>query len=63
MRGAVGRPPARIPDGLEVDTTMRLDGCAEQHDVPLDGVRHRLAVAFPERSTALDVGEEEGNCP
>jgi hypothetical protein len=51
----------RIPDGLEVGPPMRLDRGIEQGNVTLDCSCHRLPVPLPERSAALDVGEEEGD--
>ena len=50
-----------IPDRLEVDAAMRLDGRIEQGHVALDGRGHRLPVPLPERGAALDVGKEEGD--
>jgi hypothetical protein len=44
-----------------MDATVILDGGIEQGNVPLDGTGHGLAVMLPERGTALDVGEEEGD--
>ena len=40
---------------------LSLHGCVEQVEVALDGGRHRYLVSLPERGTALDVGEEEGD--
>jgi hypothetical protein len=44
-----------------MDAAMRLDRGVEQGYVPLDGCRHGRPVPLPQRSTPLDVGEEEGD--
>jgi hypothetical protein len=38
-----------------------VDDGIEQGEVPLNRHRHRLPIPLPERGTALDVGEEEGD--
>jgi hypothetical protein len=50
-----------VADNLEEDAVMSLDRRAQQGEVSRDGLRHRRPVPLPERSTAFDVGEEEGN--
>jgi hypothetical protein len=53
----------RVTDRLEQHAAMSRDGSTEKGEVALNGGDHCLAVPFPERRAALDVGEEEGNGP
>ena len=53
----------RVANGLDVDAVMGLNGRVEQSDVTRHRGRHRLAIPFPERGTAFDIGEQEGDGP
>src|SRR5215212_5812192 len=50
-----------IADGFEEHAVVCLDCRPQERVVVLDRRRHRRLVPLPERSTALDVGEEEGD--
>ena len=43
------------------DTAMGSGGVSQEDEVMVDHGTHRYAIALPERSAALDVGEEEGD--
>jgi hypothetical protein len=51
-----------IADNFEEDAIVSLDRCPQEAVMALDRSRHRLPVSLPERSAALDVGEQEGYC-
>ena len=53
----------RIADRLEEDAVLGRDRVVEQGEVALDRRPHRRGIALPALGAALDVGEEEGNCP
>src|SRR5215212_4482770 len=50
-----------IPNRLEEDAILSGDGFAQEREVAIDRSRHGLAGPLPERGTAFDIREEEGD--
>jgi hypothetical protein len=51
----------RIADHFEERAVVRLGGRPQQGQMACDSGYHRHLVPLPQRATALDVGEEEGD--
>jgi hypothetical protein len=51
----------RITNDFEEDALTGLDRHAQEVQVPVDGLRHCLAVSLPQRGAPLDIRKEEGD--